>query len=53
MSYEENVWESMAGEAMAHRILKNAGCVPACDTSWRENLAATVAGVARPWQPEA
>ena len=29
LSHEENVWESMAGEAMAHRILKNAGCAPA------------------------
>ena len=25
LQHEENVWESMAGEAMAHRILKNAG----------------------------
>lgn len=26
---EQNVWEEIAGEAMANRILKNAGCAPA------------------------
>ena len=29
LSHEENVWEAIAGEAMANRILKNAGCAPA------------------------
>lgn len=29
LSQEENVWEAIAGEAMANRILKNAGCAPA------------------------
>mmetsp|Transcript_76730 Transcript_76730/g.152109 ORF Transcript_76730/g.152109 Transcript_76730/m.152109 type:complete len:82 (+) Transcript_76730:312-557(+) len=28
LNREENVFEAMSGEALAHRVLKNAGCAP-------------------------